>query len=340
MIQSPPPTDPSAIFSYRDSIYSNDLLLAAIAHFDVISYISEHSPSFPQLCSDLQIAVRPADVMITLLVAMQLVERREDKLVSTAVARDYLTAQSPWSLRPYYAAFAQRPQCLEFKDVLTSGSPAAWGSAPDQQDWHKSMRDEAFSDRFLAAMESRGLYLSTQLAQKISLAGRRRVLDIAGGSGVYAAQFIQSTEGLTGSVLEQAPVHRATQRFLANKALANRLDVLCGDMFSGLPTGYDVHIFANVLHDWGLEKITELCRLSFQSIMPGGLILIFDAHLNADKSGPLQVAQFSCLLMHSTKGRCYSITEINTALGKAGFVEPVYTDVAAGRSVITATKPG
>lgn len=334
-----PVTDPSAIFHLRDSIYSNDLLIAAVAHFDVFSYVMRYTPSFDQLCHDLRLAPRPADVLITLLVSLGLLARQDGRLIAAAVAQEYLTQQSPWSLCPYYASLGQRPQCLEFQEVLATDRPAGWSSAQGQQDWHASMQDEAFADQFLAGMESRGTYLSAQLTRTISLAGRRRVLDIAGGSGVYASQFVSCTEGLTGTVLEQPPVHNATQRFLARKGMSHRLETLSGDMFSGLPTGYDVHIYANVLHDWDLATIAQLCQLSFKSLLPGGLILIFDAHLNEDKSGPLEVAQFSCLLMHSTHGRCYSSAEIMSTLSEVGFEACCFTDIAAYRSVITACKP-
>lgn len=335
-----PRTDPSALFHHRDSIYANDLLITAVAHFDVFSYVSKHTPSFDQLCLDLGLAPRPADVLITLLVSMELLERRNGRLNATALAQEYLTQDSPWSLCPYYASLGQRPQCLEFQQVLTTDHPASWSSVKRQQDWHESMQNEAFADSFLDAMESRGSYLSVQLACKISLSGHRRVLDIAGGSGVYASQFVSCTDGLSGTVLEQPPVNKATLRFLARKGLSSRMNTCCTDMFSGLPEGYDVHIYANVLHDWDRPDVDRLCQLSFKSLVPGGLIVIFDAHLNEDKSGPLEVAEFSCLLMHSTKGRCYSSAEIISALSEAGFEATSFNEVAAYRSVITAKKPG
>lgn len=334
-----PITDPRALFHYRDSIYANDLLIASVAHFDVFSYISKHTPSFDQLCHDLGLASRPADVLITLLVSMELLERQNGRLAVAAVAQEYLTQDSPWSLCPYYTSLGQRPQCLEFRQVLTTDQPANWSSVKLQQDWHKSMQNEAFADSFLEAMECRGSYLSVQLTSKIALSGYHRLLDVAGGSGVYASQFVSCTEGLTGTVLEQPPVINATRQFLAHKEISPLMDTCCADMFSGLPDGYDVHLFANVLHDWDRPDVDRLCQLSFRSLIAGGMIVIFDAHLNPEKSGPLEVAQFSCLLMHSTKGRCYSSDEIISALGAAGFQAIRFSEVAAYRSVITALKP-
>ena len=44
-----------------------------------------------------------------------------------------------------------------------------------------------------------------------------------------------------------------------------------------------------------------------------------DAHLNDEKTGPLAVAAYSALLMHSTEGRCYAASEMEQLLVKAGF---------------------
>ena len=66
---------------------------------------------------------------------------------------------------------------------------------------------------------------------------------------------------------------------------------------------------------------------SSAALPPGGLLVIHDAHLNADKTGPLPVAAYSALLMSVTEGKCYATSEMETLL------------TAADRSVLTAIKP-
>jgi hypothetical protein len=70
------------------------------------------------------------------------------------------------------------------------------------------------------------------------------------------------------------------------------------------------------------------------------MLVVHDAHINADKSGPLHVAEYSALLMHSTEGKCYSIGEMEELLGGLGFENVRFTPTAAARSIITARKPG
>jgi hypothetical protein len=66
---------------------------------------------------------------------------------------------------------------------------------------------------------------------------------------------------------------------------------------------------------------------SSAALPPGGLLVIHDAHLNADKTGPLPVAAYSALLMSVTEGKCYATSEMETLL------------TAADWSVLTAIKP-
>ena len=85
-----------------------------------------------------------------------------------------------------------------------------------------------------------------------------------------------------------------------------------------LPGGYDVHLFSNVLHDWDEPVVEQLLQASAEALAPGGLLIVHDAFLNAQKDGPLNIAVYSVLLMHVTQGRCYSTAEMSRWLSRAG----------------------
>jgi hypothetical protein len=99
-----------------------------------------------------------------------------------------------------------------------------------------------------------------------------------------------------------------------------------------------MHLFSNVLHDWDGPQVEQLLAKSFASLLPGGMIVIHDAHINAAKTGPLPVAAYSALLMTITEGKCYSEQELADYLKKAGFCHVQHFATAADRSVITARK--
>ena len=190
-------------------------------------------------------------------------------------------------------------------------------------------------------MDARGIYVAPALAKRVDLSKQTHLLDIAGGSGIYACALVAHFPHLKATVLEKTPVDRITLRSLAARGFADKINVRIGDMFSDpFPKDCDVHLFSNVLHDWDLDRVASLLAKSFAALPSGGMILIHDAHLNGTKTGPLPVAAYSALLMTITEGRCYSEKEIADFLSRAGFSDVGYAATAADRSVMTAKKCG
>jgi len=338
MINAPLKSDPSRLLRYRDSIYASDLLVCAVAYFDFFTFLKDSSRTFDEICENFETDSRPIDVMLSLFLAMGLIKKAGREYKLTDISREYLVSDSPESLVPYYASLKNRPQCKEFQGVLKTGRPSGWSSKEDGIDWLEAMREGRFADDFTSAMDSRGAFLAQELAEHIDLRKKFSLLDVAGGSGVYACSISHRYRHLNTAVLEIPPVDKAAQRSIASKGMSGRVKVIAGDMFKDIPKGYEVHLFAHVFHDWDVDSVRKLAANSFSGLAPGGSIVVFDAHLNANKSGPLTVAEYSCLLMHSTEGRCYSTKEIGEILQKAGFTGITVTKVAAERSMIIGNK--
>jgi SAM-dependent methyltransferase len=177
------------------------------------------------------------------------------------------------------------------------------------------------------------------MARKLDCSKYHRLLDIAGGSGIYACAIVARHPHLRATVLEKSPVDQVAKRCLADRGFGDRIDVHIGDMFSDpFPSGCDVHLFSNVLHDWDVDRVQQLLKKSFATLPSGGMLVIHDAHINADKSGPLPVAAYSALLMTITEGKCYSEKEISDFLTAGGFSGITHSPTAADRSIIIAHK--
>ena len=335
-----PQTDPTDIYRYRDGLYAVDLLSAAITGLDFFTWLAKNPADKKTICQSLGIVERPTDVMLTLFTAMGYVENHSGVFHLTARAREHLVSDSPWFLGPYYASLKERPVCKDFLVVLRTGKTANWGSLKNEQEWAKAMEREDFANQFTAAMDCRGVYLGQAVAKKLDCSGFKHLLDIAGGSGIYACSIVAHHPNLKATVVEKSPVDQVAARAIAQRGFADRVSVLVRDMFAEpLPTDADVHLISNVLHDWDVPLVQQLLAKSFAALLPGGMIVIHDAHINADKTGPLPVAAYSALLMNITEGKCYSVAEMEGYLTAAGFTAPQYLPTAADRSVITATKP-
>jgi len=335
-----PRTDPTLLYRYRDALQAADMLIVGL-HLDFFSWLDQRSATVADICDAFGFAAeRPADVMLTLFAAMGLIERRNSVFTLAETAREHLVIGSPWYLGPYYPTIGDRPVAQDLLNVLRTGKPANWGTHKAGTDWHTAMESEEFAASFTAAMDCRGLYLSQAVAAAVDLRQHRHLLDIAGGSGVYACALTAHNPHLRATVLEKPPVDRIAARAIEKRGLAGRVSVVASDMLTdALPAVADVHLFSNVLHDWDVPVVTRLLRKSFEALPAAGLIAVHDAFLDAAKTGPLHVAEYSVLLMHASEGRCYSVAEMESYLSAAGFNGCVYTPGSAMRGIMTARKP-
>jgi len=338
-----PSVDPSPLYRSRDELYADDLLIAALNGFDFFTWLDANPSPVAAIARHFGFHERPVDVMTTLFVARSLVVRdgpgAGDVLRLTALAREHLVASSPWFLGPYFPRVTDRPIAADLIEILRTDRPARFASRKDTDDWHTAMENETFAEEFLAAMDVRGRFTAQAIAARLDLDGGRRLLDVAGGTGVFACALAARFPDLRASVLEKPPVDRIASRIIARRGFASRVDVIASDMLSDpLPSGYDVHLFSNVLHDWDVPTVRRLLQASAAALPPGGEIVIHDAFLDAEKNGPAQIAAYSVLLLHVTQGRCYGVGEMADWLIAQGFEAPKHVQGGALRSALVARK--
>lgn len=331
-----PEPDPTAIYRARDGIFAVELLVAAITHLDLFTLLSRESLDVDGICARLGLHSRLTDVMLSLFVSQGLLERKDGRVGATATAREFLSKDSPLNLVPYYDSLRERPLVASMLAVLRTGTPAAWSAQPEE--WSRRMADPAFAERFTAEMECRAVWLGPRLARRVDLQGRRHLLDIGGASGAYACAFVAENAGLRATVLDKPPVDGIARKSVLARGLADRVSVVAGDMFRSIPEGADVHLFSNVLHDWNEAACRELLARAHAALAPDGLVVIHDAFLNREKTGPLHVAEYSVLLAHFTEGRCWSVGEMEAMLADSGFAVPRFIEVGAQRSALVARR--
>ena len=334
-----PVSDPLSLYRYRDGISAVDLLAVGISHLDFFTWLADHPSTFAAITAHFEIHPRPTDVMLTLFAAQGLIQQNGGCYHLTLRGREHLTAASRWNLAPYFSSMKDRQPTLDMLKVLKTGKPANFGSF-DPQAWAQAMQRPDFAAHFTAAMDCRGILLGPALAKALDLSQHTALLDIAGGSGIYACALSAKNPHLRATVLERSPVDRIATECIAKQGCSERVNVHTGDIFAeALPAGFDVHLWSNVLHDWDEADVRKLLAKSHATLPSGGLVVIHDAFINAEKTGPLHIAEYSALLMNITEGKCYSIGEYRTYLNELGFEWVEHKNTAVGRGYIVARKP-
>lgn len=292
----------------RDGIFAGDLVLAAVVRLDLLTVMAEDPGTLDDLCSRNGIARRPADVLCTLLRAIGLLEPGP-VLRPTPLARTCLIRGAPYDVRPYLASGASRSTCLEQVELLRTGQPAAWTGGGIGVWPH----DPAFGE-YLSGAQARARVLAPAVMDIVEDLPVTSILDVSGSDAL--AKLIGERE-LDIAVTPLGP----------------------GDLFAPYPYGHDLHLVSHTLHCWGERQVRQIIGRCFDALRPGGWIIDHDTHLNADKTGPLPVAEYSALLLHATEGQCWSVTEIGSFLADAGFVNVRERPCGLDRTAILAQKP-
>ena len=326
-----PSSDPAPVFELFRGSYATELLTAAVVEFDLFNLLARQPRKIEELQRDLQLAERPTVVLITALRAMQLLQLDDEgRLQPTSIATHHLLADSPWDVSGYVGLAGQSPGVQGMIERLKTNRP--YGHEPLDEGTafifragsESAMEREASARRLTLSLAGRARNVAPVLAERYPLGDARQLLDIGGGSGLYAIACLQANPKLRAVIWDRPEVLKVAHQLIHEQSVSNRATLVEGDMFvDPVPEGCDVHLFSNILHDWDVPECRQLIGRSVAALPPGGRLLVHDVLLDDDLGGPLPLALYSASLFTLTEGRAYSGLEYRTWLAEAGLsVEP------------------
>jgi hypothetical protein len=126
-------TDPTALYRLRDGIYAPDLLIVAVAELDLFTRVARaDGADVAGLCGELQLNARAADVMVTYLTALGMLERDGgDRVGLTRLAAEHLVAESPLDRRPTSPRCASDRAAPSYSRCSGSAGPQTGPARPD-----------------------------------------------------------------------------------------------------------------------------------------------------------------------------------------------------------------
>ncbi len=112
---------------------------------------------------------------------------------------------------------------------------------------------------------------------RIELGAHRRLLDLGGNSGEFAAQACRRAPALTATVFDLPVVCELGRENLAGRPEGARVGFRPGDMRRDpLPDGVDLVTFKSVLHDWPPDEARALLERAGRALAPGGRLVIYE----------------------------------------------------------------
>jgi len=339
-----PAHDPTPIFEQFRGSYGTELLTAAVAHLGVFQILAAESLPAETLRARLQLEPRAFVVLTTALRAMSLLEVDDaNQFGLTEVAREHLIDGGEFFVGDYVGLAAQSPGVLQMVSRLKTNTLARAVEADTgaafifREGLDSAMEAEQSARRLTLALAGRAKNVAPVLAKQTSF-GRETLLDVGGGTGIYAIACLREHANLKAIIFDRPEVLKVAKEFAHQYGVADRLTLHPGDMFADPLPPADTILLSNILHDWDVAECEQLVKRCAAVLPVGGRLLIHDVFLNDNLDGPLPVALYSASLFSLTEGRAYSGQEYRNWLQLAGLTpsEIVATLVHCG--VLTGTK--
>jgi SAM-dependent methyltransferase len=163
------------------------------------------------------------------------------------------------------------------------------------------------------------------------------VVDVGGGTGGLLAAVLRAHPHLQGIVFDLPHVVPRARRVLEDAGVAGRGRAAGGDFFTDPIPAADVHVLAQILHDWADPEALAILRACRASLAPGGRLLVLE-QVVPDEPGPSFATTLDLLMLVLLGGRERSADEWRTLLRLGGF-DLVRITPAAGTNLIEAA-PG
>jgi hypothetical protein len=267
--------------------------------------------SSDQLADRVGLDRRATATLCDALACLGVLAREGGRLRVTEELRTTLDPTSPSSLaRIFDHQWHLMERWARLDEVVRTGEPI-----PRPSD------DEGRRRAFILGMADLARRGAVPLWEKVSLDGRRHLVDVGGGPGEYALAALERFPGLRATVFDLPEVLAITREHAAGRAVVERLATQPGDALDHDIPECDVALVSAVVHSYGPDDVRRIADHVAAGLAPGGLVLIREFLWDdAAHSGPLSAALFAVNMMVGTReGRCWTAAELEEIFGAAGF---------------------
>ena len=180
------------------------------------------------------------------------------------------------------------------------------------------------------------------LARQVDLSGRRRLLDVGGGSGAFSLAFCRTNPALKATVLDFPNVVGYADRFAADEGLTERITTLAGNALeTDWPAGQDAVLMSYLLSAVPRTAVKALLSRAWDALAPGGVVLLHDFLIDDAGTGPqLAALWYLPMMLGNPESAVLKAGDLTGPLSRLGFVDIEVEEVISEiTSLVRARKP-
>lgn len=145
------------------------------------------------------------------------------------------------------------------------------------------------------------------------------IADIGGGEGFFIANILKENPLVKGILFDmKEPVSMAPALF-EQYHVQDRIKIIEGNFFGPIPTGADLYLMKNVIHNWDDLQCIDLLKNIHQAMSPESRIVIIEMIVSKDNRQELAKLLDIQMLATMPGGKERTRSEFNTLLENSGF---------------------
>jgi hypothetical protein len=323
--------NPNTIRDFAAQFQKSRILLSGF-ELDIFTTIDKTGLTNGELASGLNLNEHACERLLNALVSLEFLTKENDLYLNTPDSYTFLSKKSPEYLGGLMHSNHLWNTWSNLTQVVKTGIPAN----PSEI----NVRGEEWLFSFISAMHDRAKKQAPQQVASIDLTGIHSILDIGGGSGAYAMEFVNKKPELHTAVFDLPNVVPITRHFIEQEGFSGKIKTFTGDYTTDeLPSGFDVMFLSAIIHSNSLEVNQGLLTKCYNSLNKGGKIIIQDWIMNHDRTLPTAGAIFAInMLVGTESGDCFTEPEVTDMLLVAGFTNISRMEFETGLSRMVAQK--
>lgn len=322
---------PDEIRAFANSFQQSRILLTAI-ELDLFTILDKHILPASEVAGQIKTNERATERLMNALVALGFLRKVHGKFYNSPAASQYLVKDKPEFIGGLFHSIGLWNTWSTLTEAVKAGtSVAERKSISNKINW---------SEAFISAMHYRGVKEARITAMMLELSSVNRMLDVGGGSGAFAMEFIKRNPNMNAVLFDLPDIIPITKKYIEAEKLSGKIELRGGNYLNDdFGSRYDLIFLSAIVHINSLDENKMLVKKCYDALNSCGQIVIKDWVMNEDRTEPPGGAYFALNMLVGTEcGDTYTETEMKDWLINAGIKKIERKDTGFGFSIMIGYK--
>lgn len=263
--------------------------LFAGLHIDLFTKLSGGAKTIDEISAETKVPRNRVMTLVTALSSIGAVSFSDGKVANSPAAEQFLVQGAKYDFGDYlrYQIDKQMYPFLQQLNEVVDGSLDA-DAIDSYAHW---MSDSEQALLYSESQHSGSLGPGRTLARKVDLSNAKTLLDVGGGTGAMTISLCKAYPELQSTVIDFPNVAEIGWKFISEADLVNRVRYIPGNAIEcEWPTDQSAILMSYLLSGVPGQRIGDLIKSAWTSLEPGGVLMIHDFMVDADRRGPTLAA--------------------------------------------------